>query len=1622
MTANESKLRDYLKLTTAELRTVRRRLREVEEGASEPIAIVGMACRFPGGVRSPEDLWDVVESGRDVVTSFPADRGWDLEGVFDPSGSREGTTYCNQGGFLEDVALFDAGFFGISPREATSMDPQQRLFLETCWESLERARIVPESLRGSRTGVYLGATDHDYGSDVRPAPEKLRGNLMIGRSGAVTAGRVSYTLGLEGPALTIDTMCSSSLVALHTAVAALRRGDCDLALTGGTTVMSTPEGFIEFSAQGALSPDGRCRSFGADANGTGWCEGIGTVVLEKLGDARRNGHPVLALVLGGAVNQDGASNGLTAPNGEAQRQVIKQALRDSRVTADEVDLVEAHGTGTTLGDPIEAHALLSTYGQGRQEDGQPLWLGSLKSNLSHSAAAAGIGGVIKTVMALRNRTMPRTLNASPPSPAIDWSTGRVELLHENREWTVHGHPRRAGVSAFGASGTNAHVVLEEAPAAEVDGEEGAPTAVEEEPSTPAVLGRNPSLPLVLSARTEGSLRGQAKRLAEAMKRRPDLSPADVAWSLVTTRTPFELRSVVVGADRAELVEALEALARGDEQEGAVHGRAAAVTAGPVFVFPGQGAQWPGMAGRLAEESPVFAAELRECARALRPWVDWPVHEVLFDRDGHAGGVDVDRVDVIQPALFAVMVSLARTWEACGVAPASVVGHSQGEIAAACVAGVLSLEDAARVVALRSKRIRTITGDGGMLSVALPRARAEELLSSWSGLSVAAVNGTGSVVVSGNADSLDELAAEIEGRGVRTRRVPVDYASHSHHVERIKEGILSDLSGLSPRPARVPLHSTVTGRPVGDDVMDADYWYRNLRGTVELDAAVRGLVEAGHSTFVEVSPHTVLLPGITETLEDEAPSGKFLTVGSLRKEDGGADRFLTSLGSLYAHGESVDWERVLAGSGGTAVDLPTYAFQRQRHWLEAEDTGEAAAPADVGGDFWDIVRSADPKTLAEEIGIDPEASFLDAVPALGRWYERRRTGASVERWRYHQTWNPLSEPVSPRLRGRWLVLVHEHRNTDPIHAEVTDLMRGHGARVEEVVIPAEGTDRSALRTLFKETAEGGVQGIVSLLSLEAGHHPDHPGLPRSVASAFSCIQGFADSGVDAPLWMITTGAVAVSGAEFVTHPEQTAVWGLGRVAALELPDRWGGLVDLPEQGLTETLGSRLVAVLGGTGEDQVALRPAAAYGRRLTRSTVDRGRPRWAPGGTALLTGGTGGVGAQVARWLAELGVPRLVLTSRRGSGAPGAPELERELRALGAEVEITACDAGDATALAHIKERSAKEGFPVRTVFHMAGAGVLRGLADTDVEEFAATTHAKIAGADALDQVFSEPGELDDFVLFSSVSAAWGSGEHGAYACANAYLDGFAEHRRGRGLAARSVVWGIWSPDEGGGMAADLVEEQLRSRGIPFMDPKAALEGFHRVLEGGPVVEVLADVDWGRFAPVFTMARPSPLITTVPEARAALLTEEPKEAEASLGSLADRLVTLSPAQRERELSDLVRTQIAAVLQYTGPDDVDPERALRELGFDSLTAVDLRNRLGGATGLRLPVTIVFDHPDADSLTAHLDGLLVPDPRGDVEAPPGRAPEVGLDDPDEVNDMDIDSLVRLAMQNETDEGVK
>src|SRR4051794_9484088 len=648
--ANEEKLRDYLKLVTANLRLARRRLREVEERSAEPIAIVGMSCRYPGGVRSPEDLWRLVADGADAIGGFPEDRGWDLGSLFHPDPDHPGTSYAREGGFLRDVADFDAEFFGMSPREALATDPQQRLLLETAWEAVERAGIDPRSLAGTRTGVFAGVMYHDYGARLRTTPEGLEGYLGNGSAASIASGRVAYTLGLEGPAVTVDTACSSSLVALHWAVQALRKGECELSLVGGVTMMPTPGTFIEFSRQRGLAADGRCKSFSDDADGTGWGGGVGVLLVERLSDARAHGHPVLAVVRGTALKQDGASSGLTAPNGPSQQRVIRAALADAGVSPSDVDVVEAHGTGTTLGDPIEAQALLAAYGQDRE---RPLWLGSIKSNVGHTQAAAGVAGVIKMVQALRHDLLPRTLHADEPSPHVDWSAGSVELLAAEEPWPdTGGRPRRAGVSSFGVSGTNAHVIIEQAPGAE------APESRED----PGFL------PWVLTARTDEALRARALDVRDRLREghRAD----DLGLSLATTRTSFERRAVLLGDGPEELEQALAALADGEPSPSLVRGRAGDGTAEPVFVFPGQGSQWTGMAVELLGAAPVFAARLTECSAALEPFTGWS----LLDR--LRGGEDLTRVDVVQPALFAVMVALAELWRSYGVRPAAVVGHSQ----------------------------------------------------------------------------------------------------------------------------------------------------------------------------------------------------------------------------------------------------------------------------------------------------------------------------------------------------------------------------------------------------------------------------------------------------------------------------------------------------------------------------------------------------------------------------------------------------------------------------------------------------------------------------------------------------------------------------------------------------------------------------------------------------------------------------------------------------------------------------------------------------------------------------------------------------------------------------------
>ncbi|MBO2456942.1 type I polyketide synthase [Actinomadura violacea] len=1559
----------------------------VTAAADEPIAIVGMGCRYPGGIGGPEDMWELLATGGDAISGFPADRGWDGDGAFG-SGAGE-DSYVKAGGFLHDAGEFDPGFFGISPREALAMDPQQRLLLEVCWETLERAGIDPRSLRGSRTGMFAGASSSGYDIGLLLAGNGtggLEGHLATGNAGSVISGRVSYAFGLEGPAVTVDTACSSSLVALHLACQALRSGECSLALAGGVTVMATPGTFMEFSRQQGLAADGRCKSFAGAADGTGWAEGVGVLVVERLSDARRHGHRVLALVAGSAVNQDGASNGLTAPNGPSQQRVIRSALASAGLSASDVDAVEAHGTGTTLGDPIEAQAVLATYGQDRPED-NPLWLGSVKSNIGHAQQAAGVAGIIKMVLALQHEELPRTLHVDEPSPHVDWSSGAVSLLTSPASWPTNGRPRRAGVSAFGMSGTNAHVIVAEAPE-EPSGDD----SVSPESEAPKVLDSDASTAWVVSARTPAGVAAQAGRLAGHMATHAELDPADVGWSLVTMRSAFEHRAVVLGGERKELLAGLSDLASGRPAAGVVSGT---VPAGGgdrvVFVFPGQGSQWIGMGRELAASSPVFAARLAECADALAPFVDWSLQDVLAGADK---APDLETADVVQPVLWAVMVSLAAVWEAAGVRPDAVLGHSQGEIAAACVAGILSLEDAAKVVALRSKALTVLAGRGGMLSVAEDAAKVRERLAAWGErLSIAAVNGPAATIVSGEPEALDELAAACEAESVRTRLLPVDYASHSAQVEGLRSEIVAALEGVVPSPTRIPMVSAMTGEFLNGLELDASYWYASLRATVEFDRAVRALGEAGHRVFVEVSPHRVLTAAITDTLEDvfaasDVESEPPVVLATLRRDDGGPDRLLVSLADAHVSGRSVDWTKVLPT--GRQVDLPTYAFQHQRFWPVPAAAPALLAGADGTGSaaearFWTAVERGDVSAVAATLAVDDQRRLADLLPALRTWRRRERDESTTVGWRYRITWAPVAEAAQSPLSGTWLAVLPSEPALDALPDACVQALTTRGAHVAVVRVPAATADRALLADQIRlalATADGAstepqtaapVEGVVSLLGLDEALVDGRPAVTAGLVATQALVQALGDAEVEAPLWVATQGAVAAGANEVLTSPVQAQVWGLGRVAGLEHPDRWGGLVDLPPV-WDERVAARLCGVLAGCGEDQVAVRSSGVLARRLVRAPRPRVRDAWKPGGTVLVTGGTGAVGGHVARWLAGRDARRVVLTSRSGPAAVDMAARAATLASAGVDVEVVAGDISRRTDVAELLAWIGRSGPPLTSVIHAAGAGQGSTLDDTTTAGLAAVLSAKATGAALLDELTSNL-DLDAFVLFSSGAATWGSGGQSAYAAANTFLDALAESRRARGLVGSSVAWGLWG---GGGMGSGEGGDQLQRLGMRVMNPDLAVRALGQVLDAGEGPVTVADVDWTRFTPVFTLHRPSPLISSLPEVGQVLASAGAVVVDGAESPLVQRLAGLSRADQDRLLVDVVRAEAAAVLGHASADAVEPGRAFKELGFDSLTAVELRNRLRTVSGLSLPSTLVFDYPTARAVAGLLRSELLGDP--------------------------------------------
>ncbi|MFY1619120.1 type I polyketide synthase [Micromonospora sp. WMMD736] len=1464
--SNEEKLRAYLRRASADLAETKRRLAQLEESGREPIAIVAMACRFPGGVGSPEDLWELVHSGTDAIGPFPADRGWD----------RHGFAGRAAGGFLYDAAEFDAALFGISPREATAMDPQQRLLLETAWQVFERARIDPHAMRGTDTGLFAGLMYHDYAARLPAVPDDLEGFLINGTAGSVATGRLAYTFGLQGPAVTVDTACSSSLVAIHLAANALRNGECSLALAGGVTVMGTPAMFRDFDRQGGLAADGRCKAFADGADGTGFAEGVGLLLLEKLSDARRNGHPVVAVLRGSAVSQDGATNGLTAPSGPAQQRVIRAALHNAGLVTADVDAVEAHGTGTSLGDPIEAGALLATYGRNR-EPATPLWLGSLKSNIGHAQAAAGVGGVIKMVMALRHGILPRTLHVDRGTSHVDWSAGTVRLLTEEQPWPATDHPRRAGISSFGASGTNAHLIVEQAP--------------DEEPA-PVGSDVRSLAPVVVSGGTPDALRRQARRLRDHLTDRPSYAVGDVARSTLLTRAALPHRGAVLAADRADLLDALDLLAEGRTAAAVVTGVAAG--GGTGLLFTGQGAQHPGMGRALYQAVPAFAAEFDAVCAELDRHLDRPLKDVLWADP--ADGL-IDRTEYTQPGLFAIEAALFRTLAGWGVTPAAVAGHSIGEVAAAYAAGIFSLADAAVLVTARGRLMQALPAGGVMIAV---EATEDEVLALIAGrereLAVAAVNGPRAVVLSGDGPAAEEVAAELAGRGRRTRRLAVSHAFHSPHMDPMLDEFGSVLADLTFQEPQMPVISNRTGAVAGAEIRTPEYWTRHVREAVRFGDCLDRLAADGITTLVELGPDGVLSALAAASLDPE----RAVAIPTLRKDQDEEYALRAALAHLHVRGVPVNWSDVASGS---MVDLPTYAFERERFWL---------TPA---GD-----------------------------PAGG--------AATLT---YRSEWRGVTEPSAPALSGRWLLVTGT--GEDPLADAVAAALTRAGAQVDI-------RDAATLGTISQPLA-----GVVSLATLSDRPHPDHPDIGHDLVATTTLIQKLSATGLAVPLWIVTRRAVQV--ATEAPAPDAASVWGFTRSAFVEMPQLRGGLIDLPaEAGARDA--HRVVALLGAAEEGEYALRAAGTFTRRLVtvRGSVEAPTFAW-PGRTVLITGGTGALGAVVARRLAAAGTGNLVLVSRRGLAAPGTDALVADLQKLGTEVSVVAGDIAEPdTAAAVLAQVPADR--PLAAVFHTAGVlddGVVEGF---DPTRLATVARAKLTGARHLDELTREL-PLDAFVLFSSMSGTTGAAGQANYAAANAALDAVAEARHAAGLPATSVAWGAWSGD---GMAdRPEVERRLSHTGIRPMPPEAALDALSSALGDGLPTVVIADVDWPRFAATGTGSLLGDLVPAVVVSAPTPVPVVP----------ATDFTRLTEAERDATLLRLVAEHAAAVLGHRDERAIRADQPFTALGFTSLAAVEFRNRLGAAIGRPVAATAVFDHPTPAALAEHLGDLVRPAAPENDESP-------------------------------------
>lgn len=1520
---------------------------QTRKGLPEPIAIVGMGCRLPGAANL-ESFWQMLTGGRDAIQEIPSHR-WDVAAFYDEDPAAAGKSYCRYGGFLDHVDQFDPEFFGIAPREAAYIDPQQRLFLEVVWEALEDAGIVPRQLAASRTGVFAGASTIDYGQVLLQGAEAVGTYTTTGLASTMVANRVSYLLNLRGPSLTIDTACSSSLVAVHLACQSLWTRESDLALAGGVNLILTPALTVGFSKLTALSPDGRCKAFDAAANGFVRSEGVGVIVLKRLSQAVAHGDRIYALVRGSAVNQDGRTNGLTAPNRQSQEAVLQAAYSQARVALDQVDYIEAHGTGTLLGDPIEAKALGQVF-QAAREPSQPVRLGSVKSNIGHTEAAAGIASLIKVALCLHRRTLVPSLHFHQPNPYIPFEQLPLTVQQQLEPWPQTHHWPMAGVSSFGFGGTNAHAVLQGVP----------------QPTLQPLQPERPSQILTLSALDAAGLRRQAAQFAQFLQRSlrdstPD-STADlgsICYTANVGRTPFAQRLSAIADSQEEMAQILEDFAAGQANSKCHSGEVPQESPPVVFMFTGQGSQYGGMGYQLYATQPAFKAALDRCSDLLKPYLDRPLVEVLYGQDGSGQGDDplLHQTQYTQPALFALEYALAQLWLSWGVTPAAVVGHSVGEYVAACIAGVFSLEDGLRLIAQRGKLMQSLPDNGAMAAVFADEATVAAAIADYPDtVSLATLNGPYNTVIAGLKADVQSVVGQLQQQGIRTKFLEVSHAFHSPLMDPVLNLFEHAARRIAVQPPQIPLVSNLSGQFLEQtDGMDAAYWRRHARQPVRFAAALTTLHKAGYQVFLEIGPHPVLSAMGQRQISD----GAIRWLPTLRRQRSDWATLLPTLSELYLQGVAIDWAAFDRPYQHRKRSLPTYPFNRQRYWIDLP-----TAPA---------------------LSIAPEPK-MPSQPAP--------TPVTV----YGLTWEPSPTPAAGMAPGPWLIFSDrwgigealEERLTAAGH-QVILVFQGKAPTAGVSLDPAEATSWQALWATCQQQWGTVPQKVVYLWGLETTDMTP-AALETLGQPVLQTLQALSQETHQSArqLWLVSQGAQAIDDQPNPNHPWQGLLWGLGRVLRLEHPDLWGGLVDLESQTPPEEIACHLARhLLAADGEDEVALRGSDRYVARLrSHALTDQSSQSLdiRSDGTYLITGGTGALGQATAHWLADHGAKTLVLVSRRGTST----ELDQALTALrhrGLTVVVEAVDIANLKAVEAFVARLRQQHPPLRGIVHAAGTLADGLLTNQTWSQFATVLQPKVLGTWNLQQALGN-APLDWVLLFSSVASLLGSPGQGNYAAANAILDSLATTWQRQGIPTTSINWGPWG-EAGMAQTAQEHSHHLTRRGIVPIDPAIALSYLRPILHQHPAQVAIAAIDWGRVALGFAPTDLPPAIAGLVMAKSSPEIQlEQEDGEASDRRL-QQWLTLPLAERAAALETYLVEAISQVLGRQTPAPVD--RPLLDLGIDSLMIMDLLTLCRRDLRLTLYPREVFAHPTIRDLARYLaaelaPGTAAPESDSDQQEPP------------------------------------